>query len=111
MVGVADFNRDGHADYLLENGTRQTAIWYLSGRTLVGGAYGPTIRSGWDLVGTADFNGDGYPDYVLYNWTTRQTAIWYLRNNVYIGGAYGPTLPVGWSFGDFCDPWDYGCCL
>jgi len=110
-VGAADFNRDGHPDYLLENGTRQTAIWYLSGRTLVGGAYGPTIPSGWDLVGTADFNGDGYPDYVLYNATTRQTAIWYLSNNVFISGAYGPTLPVGWSFGDFCDPWDYGCCL
>ena len=111
VVGVADFNRDGHPDYLLENGTGQTAIWYLSGRTLVGGAYGPTIPSGWDLVGTADFNGDGYPDYVLYNATTRQTAIWYLSNNVFISGAYGPTLPVGWSFADFCDPWDYGCCL
>ena len=28
---VADFIRDGHPDYLLENGTGQTAIWYLSG--------------------------------------------------------------------------------
>ena len=90
---------------------RQTAIWYLSGRTLVGGAYGPTFPSGWVLVGTADFNGDGYPDYVLYNATTRQTAIWYLSNNVFISGAYGPTLPVDWSFFGFCDPWDYGCCL
>jgi len=111
VAEVADFNRDGHPDYLLENGTGQTAIWYLSGRTLVGGAYGPTIPSGWDLVGTGDFSGDGYPDYVLYSPRTRQTAIWYLRNNVFISGAYGPTLPVGWSFGDFCDPWDYGCCL
>jgi hypothetical protein len=93
VVGIADFNRDGHPDYLLENGTGQTAIWYLSGRTLVGGAYGPTIPSGWDLVGTADFNGDGYPDYVLYNATTRQTAIWYLRNNVSSAARYS-TLPV-----------------
>ena len=111
LVGVADFNRDGHPDYVLENGTGQTAIWYLSGRTLIGGAYGPTLRSGWVWVGTADFNGDGYPDYVLYTATTRQTAIWYLSNNVFVSAAYGPTLPVGWSFGDFCDPWDYGCCL
>src|SRR5256886_6794677 len=29
LVGVADFNRDGHPDYVLENGTGQTAIWYL----------------------------------------------------------------------------------
>ena len=46
VVGVADFIRDGHPDYLLENGTRQTAIWYLSGRTLVRGAYGPSFPAG-----------------------------------------------------------------
>jgi hypothetical protein len=63
------------------------------------------------LVAITDFNGDAYPDYVLYKASTRKTAIWYLSNNVFISGAYGPTLPVGWSFADFCDPWDYGCCL
>jgi hypothetical protein len=98
LAGVADFNRDGHTDYALFNSsTGQTAIWYLSGRTQIGGAYGPTVPGGWRLVATADLNGDGKPDYVLYNPSTRQTAIWYLNNNVFIGGAYGPTLPVGWS--------------
>ena len=34
VAGVADFNRDGHRDYLLFNSSNhQTAIWYLSGRT------------------------------------------------------------------------------
>src|SRR5439155_1036528 len=110
LVGVADFNRDGHPDYLLENGTRQTAIWYLSARTLIGGAYGPKLPSGrWLLAATADFNGDGNPDYVFYNDNTRQTAIWYLNNNVFISGVYGPTLPAGWSlFSDPCQKWDYG---
>ena len=110
LVGVADFNRDGHPDYLLENGTRQTAIWYLSARTLIGGAYGPKLPSGrWFLAATADFNGDGNPDYVFYNDNTRQTAIWYLNNNVFISGVYGPTLPAGWSlFSDLCQKWDYG---
>jgi len=110
LVGVADFNRDGHPDYLLENGTGQTAIWYLSGRMLIGGAYGPKLPSGsWSLAATADFNGDGNPDYLLYAPNTRQTAIWYLNNNVFIRGAWGPTLPAGWSlFSDFCQKWDYG---
>jgi hypothetical protein len=113
LVRAADFNRDGHPDYVLESGTRQTAIWYLSGRALIGGAYGPTLPSGWELLATADFNGDGNPDYVLYKASTRQTAIWYLNNNVFIRGAWGPTLPAGWSLGaDWCPPWDYGygCC-
>jgi YVTN family beta-propeller protein len=98
VVGVADFNRDGHPDYLLFNpATRQTAIWYLSGVTFVGGAYGPTLPAGWKLVATGNFNNDGRPDYVLYNASSHQTAVWYLNNNVYVGGAYGPTLPAGWS--------------
>ena len=107
VVGVADFNRDGHPDYVLINTTGQTAIWYLSGRTIVGSAYGPSVRSGWAWVGASDFNGDGHPDYVLYNPETHQTAIWYLNSNVFISGAYGPILPCAW---DYCNPWDYPPC-
>jgi hypothetical protein len=97
-VGIADFDREGHQDYLLYNfSNHQTGIWYLSGRTFLRGAYGPNIPSGWALVAVADFNGDGHPDYLLYNPVTRQTAIWYMNNNVYVIGVYGPTLPVGWN--------------
>jgi hypothetical protein len=95
---VADFNSDSNLDYALFNrGTRQTGIWYLSGVTLLGGASGPTLPSGWALSATADFDANGKPDYVLYNANTRQTTIWYMNNNVYVSGAYGPTLPSGWS--------------
>ena len=67
-------------DYALFNpSTHQTAIWYLSGVTFLGGAFGPTIASGYQLTGVADFNEDGYPDYGLYNPSTRQTAIWYIE--------------------------------
>jgi hypothetical protein len=73
---MADFNGDGNLDYLLFNAsTRQSAIWYLSGLTFVGGLYGPTIASGYQLTGTADFNGDGKPDYLLYNPTTHRTGM------------------------------------
>ena len=92
-------DRDGHRDYVLFNSSNhKTAIWYLSGRTLVRTAFGPTIVSGWALVATADFNSDGRPDYLLYDPAGRQTAIWYLNNNVYVSAAFGPTLPAGWSF-------------
>ena len=95
-MGVADFNRDGHPDYLLFNATtRQSQIMYLSGTTLVGFSNGPPIPSGYALVGAADFNGDGKPDYLLFNPSTRQTVIWYLSNNVRIGAATGPVLPAG----------------
>jgi hypothetical protein len=51
LVGVADFNRDGHADYALFNPiTRQTAIWYLNNNVYAGSAWGPTLPVGWSLV-------------------------------------------------------------
>jgi hypothetical protein len=97
-VGEADFNGDGHPDYALLNSTTgQTAIWYLSGPTFIGAAYGPTVPTGWAFVATADFNGDLKPDYLLYNARTRQTAIWFMNNNVFVSAAFGPTLPAGWS--------------
>src|SRR6266487_3832825 len=108
LGGVADFNRDGHPDFvLLDSGiSPDTAIWYLSGPTLVGRANGPSVPrvpSGWGWVGAADFSGDGYPDYLLYNTNTHQTAIWYLNNNVRVGGDFGPTLPNGWTLVDVAD--------
>src|SRR5207237_554917 len=98
VVGVADFSRDGHPDYLLfSSSTRQTEIWYLNNSILTFGLSGPTLPAGWSVVGVADCNGDGHPDYLLFNSSTRQTAIWYLNNNVLSSGLYGPTLPVGWT--------------
>jgi hypothetical protein len=51
---LADFNHDGadlveRPDYLLNLG-QVTALWYLSGNILLGGAYGPTIAPGWSLA-------------------------------------------------------------
>jgi hypothetical protein len=98
VVGVADFNGDNKPDYLLFNSsTRQTAIWYLSGPTLVAAAFGPTIVSGYTLIGAADFDRDGKPDYALYNSAMQRTAVWYLNNNALTSGAFGPSLPANWS--------------
>jgi len=92
-------------DYVLQNtSTRQTALWYLHIHFFVGGAYGPTLPTGWEVAGVADFNGDGHTDYALFNPSTRQTAIWYLSGPTLIRGAYGPTVPSGWGLvatGDF----------
>ena len=83
--------------HLFNPGTRQSGIYYLSGRVYVSSAFGPTIASGYELMGTADFNGNGKPDDVLYNASTRRTALYYLNNNVYAGSALGPVLPAGWN--------------
>jgi hypothetical protein len=35
---------------LYKASTGQTAIWYLNNNGLIGGAYGPTLPAGWNLV-------------------------------------------------------------
>src|SRR5229473_67168 len=70
-AAVADFNGDGHPDYVIRNvsdlSSRPTAIWYLNNNVFIGSANGPTLPVvGWDLRGVADFNRDGHPDYALF---------------------------------------------
>jgi len=97
-AAVADFNNDGHADYVLCNpSTHQTAIWYLNNNVYQSGALGPSFRAGWSLDGVADFNRDVHSDYALFNSTTDRTAIWYMSGPTRIASAYGPTLPSGWE--------------
>jgi FG-GAP-like repeat len=101
---VADFNNDGHPDYVLRNAsTRQTAIWYLNNNVYVGSAFGPTLTVGWRLDGVADFNRDSHADYALFNPGTDGTAIWYMSGPVRIASAYGPTFPPVWELAATAD--------
>src|SRR5207249_11562823 len=94
LIGAADFNNDGHPDYLLFNPiTRQTAVWFLNNTTLIGGALGPTLPVGWTLIGAAECNQEQHPDYLIINPTTRRTAGRVLNNTTLTRGAFGPTLP------------------
>ena len=103
-AAVADFNGDGHPDWVVRNaGTRQTGIWYLNNNVFISGAYGPTLAAGWPLAGVAGFNRDTHPDYALFNPVTDRTAIWYLSGPTFIGSAYGPTLPSGWELAAAAD--------
>src|SRR5882724_3960937 len=69
VVGVADFDRDGHPDCVLQNGnTHRTVIWYLNNNVFTRGAFGPTLPPGWNLVtpfagGTAPSDCAGCWDY------------------------------------------------
>ncbi len=50
-IAVADFNGDGHPDYLLYNAsTRQTGIWNLNNDDYIRAAYGPTLSAVLSLV-------------------------------------------------------------
>ena len=102
--GVADFDGDGHPDFLLENDiTNETGIWYMNNNVFVGALNGPTLPLFWEVMTVGDFNGDGHPDLVLYNFITNETAIWYMNNNNFVSGKFGPTLPVLWFVMEVAD--------
>jgi hypothetical protein len=99
-----DLNHDHRPDLVLLGGQRNSAIWYLFDNQHTGGAYGPSIPSGYELANVRDFNGDSQPDYLLFNPMTRRTAVWYLSGNTFSSSRYGPVVPAGWSVvgvGDF----------
>jgi hypothetical protein len=97
-AAAADFNGDGHPDFVVQNPTtHQTVIGYLNNYVVIGAAYGPTLPGGWGLRGVADFNRDSHPDYALLIPSTRQTIIGYLSGPTVIGAALGPALPGGWE--------------
>ncbi len=97
---VADFNGDGHPDYVVQNAsTHQTAIWYLNNNVFVRGAYGPIVPAGWVVAAVADFNRDRKPDYVLFKPSIRQTAIWYMNNNVFLSVVVRADVAIGLATG------------
>jgi hypothetical protein len=98
MAVVADFNGDGHPDWVIRNiNTRQTTLVYLNDNVVIGAALGPTLAANFALTGAADFNIDTHPDYALFAPNTFQTSLWYLSGPTRIGTASGPTLPAGWE--------------
>jgi len=97
MAVIADFNGDGHPDWVARNiSTRQTVVVYLNDNLVVGAALAPTLPANLALIGAADFNLDIHPDYALFAPNTFQTIIGYLSGPTLIGAASGPTLPAGW---------------
>ena len=106
LMGLADFNGDGHPDVMWQNdGTHQIAVWYM------GGSQGNTYQSAdwlsagnmtaWTLVGAADLNADGHPDLIWQNNSSQQVAVWYMggaRGNTYQSSKWvDPVGQKGWK--------------
>ena len=95
LRSLGDFNRDSHPDYALFNSSSgQTAILYLSGPTLIGGAYGPRHSHWLGACGdSAILTGMATRTTCYTTLAARQTAIWYLNNNTYVSGALRSDSP------------------
>jgi hypothetical protein len=96
MAGVADFNRDGHADILWRHQVAgENVLWYMNGTALVSGTFIPSLAdTQWRMSAVGDFSHDGRPDIVWRHDLSGENVVWFM------GGADGSVLVVG----GFTDP-------
>ena len=76
---LRDFNGDGIADLLFQNGIGQIAFWKMNGSGLSTGSvilYSASLGD-WKVACIADINGDGIADILIQN-NIGQVAVWYM---------------------------------
>jgi len=86
-----DFNADGQADLLFENSSGQIYAWFMTGTSLTGGGWLPTVDSQLRVVGTSDFTGDDKPDLLLQDQQTGAVTIYTMDGFTKLGEQ---SLPI-----------------
>ncbi len=94
----SDFNGDGFADIIWENGvTGARGIWLMNGTTLsrvinVGG-----VSTEWSMTGTGDFNGDNQPDILWQDNNTGARLIWIMNGTTRVASFNLLSVPTQWN--------------
>ena len=83
IVGIADFNNDGHPDILWQHqATGSLSAWLMNGTNLTALATvtpGVVSDTNWKIVGIADFNNDGHPDILWQHQATGSLSAWLMN--------------------------------
>ena len=85
IVGVADFDRDGHSDLLWQHQSNGLiALWYMNRLSMADGVLVSSEVSDPNLKirAVGDLDGDGQPDFVWQNQTTGLLATWLMANHL-----------------------------
>ncbi|MFE2283767.1 FG-GAP repeat domain-containing protein [Streptomyces sp. NPDC059443] len=89
IVGVTDFDLNGHPDILWHNvTTNESQIWYMNGtriavrQSVVEESGNPThVGTPWEIAGVGGLNVFGGRDIFWHNTSTNETQIWYMDFN------------------------------
>lgn len=98
IIGSGDFNRDGNADLVWQEGSSgPVELQYMNGITPVGGgliANNP-FGAGWKVVGVGNFNGDGISDLVWQQQSDSLVELQYMSGVTPVGGGVITNSPFG----------------
>ncbi|MDA1275408.1 MAG: VCBS repeat-containing protein [Verrucomicrobia bacterium] len=79
VQAVADFDRDGKSDLVLQHQDGRVAAWFMAGAKLKAGTMLTPTTTGdrnWRVVGAADMDGDTQVDLVFQNAANGMLAAW-----------------------------------
>ena len=95
-IWVGDFNGDGNADILWDQGgTTAPVLWEMNGTTIIGQAtLGYAPGSGWHIAGVGDFDGIGTTQ-VMWIGGTNGTQMMLWTPQITMGAVNNSTIPVG----------------
>jgi hypothetical protein len=106
IIGLGDFNGDGHADILWRDTSGDLAIWEMNGTQVInsGETFVASV-TGWSVVGIGDFNGDGKAD-LLWTDGNGNYAIWEMNGTQILnsGATHLAKVSTNWTVvgvGDF----------
>ncbi|HVR37863.1 MAG TPA: FG-GAP-like repeat-containing protein [Thermoanaerobaculia bacterium] len=102
VKAVADFDGDGRADILAQQGIggepRQNFLWLMNGGVIRETRQLPTTPepSSWNVYGVGDLDGDGIAD-IVWNFQPRSLQGWIIRGGVVTQNAFISSYPDGWG--------------
>jgi VCBS repeat protein len=111
VIGIGDFNRDGHADILWANASDGSMqIWFMDagkrvGRATVVDEQDQPVPIGypWHVIGIGDFNRDGHADILWANASDGSMQIWFMDAGKRVGRAtvvdeQDQPVPIGYPW-------------
>jgi hypothetical protein len=117
IVGVADFNSDGHSDLLWQHQTSGLiGLWYMNGLTRTEGVLlspGQVTDTDWKIRAIAWVNEDYDPDLIWQHQTTGLISVWLMKGRQQVAGILlsppaDRVLDTNWrivGYG-YRDPWE-----